>query len=277
MARALILLCLIWGFNFVVMKTANNFFTPEIFVTYRFLSGAVVLLIVASFMKLPLPPKKFWIWIILSGALQISYCSVALQTCFKYMSAGLAAMLNYTMPIWVAILAKFFLNERLTTKKVFGIALSITGVFMLMNDDSDGHLFAVFLALSAAFGWAISNVIMKAKLTKCNAIALTTWQMVAGALMLVVYTFNFGDTTAEWTLISIACLAYNGIIASAFAFFVWVYVLEHMEAGKASISVLGVPVVSVISGVIFLNEPLTLFMILGMLMILSGIILVQHS
>ena len=49
MIRELSLLCTIWGFNFVVMKVANNYFAPELFVTYRFLSGAAVLLAVAVF------------------------------------------------------------------------------------------------------------------------------------------------------------------------------------------------------------------------------------
>ena len=55
--RALAILCLIWGFNFVVMKTANFYFSPELFVTYRFGLGAIVLVAVAIFSKLP---KQFF-------------------------------------------------------------------------------------------------------------------------------------------------------------------------------------------------------------------------
>ena len=271
MIKELILICVIWGFNFVVMKVANDFFTPELFVTYRFISGAAVLLAVAFFVKLPLPPKKYWTWIVLSGALQIAFCSVALQICFKYLSAGLVAMLNYTMPIWVTILAKFFLNESLNAKKIIGISLSIAGIFILMNDDISGDFFAIFLAISAAVGWAISNIIMKIKFVGFNLISLTTWQMTVGAILLTIYT------SATFTPISIACIAYNGVMASALAFFLWMYILANMDASKASVSILGVPVVGVICGIIFLNEPLTLMMTAGMILILIGIVLVQKS
>ena len=277
MFKELILLCVIWGFNFVVMKVANDFFTPELFVTYRFISGAAVLLAVAFFVKLPLPPKKYWTWIVLSGALQIAFCSVALQICFKYLSAGLVAMLNYTMPIWVTILAKFFLNESLNAKKIIGISLSIAGIFILMNDDISGDFFAIFLAISAAVGWAISNIIMKIKFVGFNLISLTTWQMTVGAIMLAIYTIFFVDNSATFTPISIACIAYNGVMASALAFFLWMYILANMDASKASVSILGVPVVGVICGIIFLNEPLTLMMTAGMILILIGIVLVQKS
>ena len=275
--RALILLCLIWGFNFVVMKTANFYFSPELFVTYRFGLGAIVLLAVAWFSKIPLPPKKLWGWIFLSAAFQISVGSMLCQYSFKFLPAGLVSMLNYTMPVWVSVLAYFFLSEKLTQKKIFGIILSIVGIGVLMNVNVSGKFSAMLIPLLAAVVWAVGNVIMKAKLTGINLVSLTTWQMVIGAILLAIYTFTVGEVEVRWNLISAACLLYNGIIASALAFFLWAYILKNMDASKASISVLGVPVVGVLGGVICLGESLTVFMICGMLMVLAGIFLVQHS
>ncbi len=277
MFRLLFLLCLIWGFNFVVMKTANQFFSPEIFVTYRFSLGAAILLFFVYLKKLPLPPKKFWLWIFLTGFFQIAIGASIVQYCFKFLDAGLVSVLNYTMPVWVTILAYFFLNEPLTKKKIFGIAISIAGVAVLMNINLTGKFFAIILALLAAIAWAIGNVMMKAKLSKCEPITMTTWQMVVGAIFLAIYSTMQGDHLVYWTPLSVACLLYNAVIASAFAFFLWVYVLEHMQASKASISVLGVPVFGVLGGVICLGEPLTLSIVIGMCMVLTGIILVQHS
>lgn len=277
MFRLLLILCLIWGFNFVVMKTASQYFSPEIFVTYRFSLGAAILLLFVYLRKLPLPPKKFWSWIFLTGFFQIAVGASILQYCFKFLDAGLVSVLNYTMPIWVTILAAIFLNEKLTFKKIFGISISIFGVAVLMNINLTGKFSAIILALLAAIAWAIGNVIMKAKLSNCNAVIMTTWQMVVGAVILAIFSIVHGDHLALWTPISVACILYNAVIASAFAFFLWVYILNHMQASKASISVLGVPVVGVLSGVIFLGEPLTLSILVGMCMVLAGIFIVQHS
>ena len=277
MFRLLLLLCLIWGFNFVVMKTANQYFSPEIFVTYRFSLGAAVLLLFVYLRKLPLPPKKFWGWIILTGFFQIALGASIVQYCFKFLDAGLVSVLNYTMPVWVTILAYFFLKEPLTKKKIFGIAISVFGVAVLMNINLTGRFTAILLALSAAVAWAVGNVIMKAKLSKCEPISMTTWQMAVGAVMLAIYSATFESHLVLWTPLSVACLLYNAVIASAFAFFLWVYILEHMQASKASISVLGVPVVGVLGGVICLGEPLTFSILVGMCMVLAGIFIVQHS
>ena len=277
MFKLLLLLCLIWGFNFPIMKTANQYFSPEIFVVYRFSLGAAILLLFVLLKKLPLPPRKFWGWIFITGFFQIAVGGSIVQYCFKFLDAGLVSVLNYTMPVWVTILAAIFLNEKLTIKKILGIALSIFGVAVLMNVNLTGKFTAILLALSGGVAWAVANVIMKAKLTNCNAIAMTTWQMVIGAILLAIYSTMQGDHLVLWTPISVACLLYNAVIASAFAFFLWVYVLENMQASKASISVLGVPVVGVLSGVICLGEPLTLSILVGMTMVLVGIFIVQHS
>lgn len=277
MFRLLLILCLIWGFNFVVMKTANIYFSPEIFVAYRFSLGAAVLLIFAYIKKMPLPPKKFWGWIFLTGVFQIAIGGSIVQYCFQFLDAGLVSVLNYTMPMWVTLLAAFFLNEPLTKKKIFGVALGIIGIGVLMNVNISGDFTAMLIALSAALAWAIGNVIIKAKLTKCDAVAMTTWQMVTGAILLAIYAATFDNLRADWTITAVACLLYNAVIASAFAFFLWVYILEHMPASQASISVLGVPVVGVLGGAICFGEPLTLSMLLGMCMVFIGIFLVQHS
>lgn len=273
----LVILCLIWGFNFVVMKTANNFFTPEIFVTYRYTSAAIVLLAVAFLTKLPKPPRKFWLWIFFAGLGQIVICGLAIQICFQYLNAGLVSVLNYTMPIWVTLMAGFFLQEKLTRKKIFGVLLSVIGVGVLMNVDVSGNFLAMFLVIVGAIAWAASNVIIKAKLSECNPVVLTTWQIVSSAVVLLIYSALFVEGNVTWTPMAVACLAYNGILASALAFFLWCYALANMEASKASIAVLGVPVVSVISSVFCLDEPLTLSMAIGIFMVLTGIVIVQHS
>ena len=259
------------------MKTANTYFSPEIFVVYRFSLGAVFLLLFAYLKKLPLPPRKFWGWIFLSGVFQIAIGGSIVQYCFQFLDSGLVSVLNYTMPMWLTILAAIFLDEKLTIKKIFGVALGIFGVFILMNVSLSGDFLSILTALCAALAWAVGNIIIKAKLAECEAISMTTWQMVTGAILLAIYSTTFENLREVWTFTAVACLLYNAILASAFAFFLWVYVLEHMQASKASISLLGVPVISVLSGVIFLGEPLTISMLIGIFIVLTGIFIVQHS
>ena len=272
MKKALLLIYLIWGLNWVVMKTANQFFPPIEFVFYRFFFGAIILTIVAACLRVGLPEKKYWPWICITGILQTSLGNCLLQTSMLNLTAGTVSVLNYSSPVWVALMANFFLKDRLTLRKGLGIICSITGMAILMGiQNSSGSLFAVILALLSGIVWASSTIIFKLKLTKVNTVQLTTGQMIAGAAAVGIYTLIFPQGEIIWNTSSILCIAYNGILASALAFFLWSYVLTRMEAAKAATAILAVPVVGIIGGVLLIGEPLTLNMIIGMAIILTGI------
>ena len=279
MIKALLLIYAIWGFNWVVMKEATLFFPPVLFVSYRFALGAIILLAVNVWLKLPLPPRRYWKWIALTGLLQIACNNAAMQIGIKDLSAGLVAVLNYSMPVWVAILAHFFLNERLTRRKALGVAVSMVGLVILMHIDSLGNMTSLFITLGGSVAWAVANIVLKYQNSKlkgkdCNMIQYTAWQMTFGAILLFIYTAIMEPGQVIWTPLAAACLAFNGILASALGFFLWNFVLTRMEASKASIAVLGVPAVGVVCGIIFLGETMYISTAVGMVLILAGIILI---
>ena len=277
MLRALVAIWLIWGLNWVVMKTANTYFPPILFVTWRFGSGALILLAVAYWKKIPLPNAKFLPYIIITGILQLSLNNVAAQIGMQTISAGMACVLNYTAPLWTAIIAHFVLNERLTRKKVFGIFLAIVGLYILMGLQGVDDLSAAFIIILGAACAAAAYVIVKLRLSKCDMIQVTTWQMVFGAVTLVIYSSLFPQGEINWCLPAVLCVLYNGALASALAFFLMNYILTHIEASTASIATLVAPVIGVLGGVVFLGEPLTAYIILGMILIFAGILIVVRK
>lgn len=271
MIKALCLIYLIWGMNWVVMKTANSFFPPITFVAYRFLFGAAVLLSVWLWLRLPLPKKKYWPWIFLTGILQMGLNNIAAQTSMVTLGAGMVSVLNYSMPVFAAVMAHFLLGEKLTWRKGLGIVLALAGMAVLMDVHAGGDVTAIFIGLLSAVFWGLASIFVKFKLSDVNAISLTTWQMVCASLTLLVYTTAVPQGPVIWNKESILCLLYNGVLASALAFFLWSWILQHIEVSKASVAVLAVPIVGVIGGIICLGEPMTLHILLGMLMIMAGI------
>ena len=276
MLRALAAIWLIWGFNWVVMKTANNYFPPILFVTWRFGTGALILAAIAYWRKIPLPQPKLLPWIFLSGVLQIVLCSVASQIGMKTISAGMACVLSYTAPLWTAILAHFMLDEKLTRRKLAGIFSALIGLYILMGLQGVDDLSAAFIIIFGAACAAAAYIIVKLKLSKCDMVQMTTWQMIFGAVTLITYSTIFPQGEIVWCLNSVLCVIYNGALASAVAFLLWNYVLTHIEASTAAIATLVAPVVGVLSGVIFLGEPFTVYIISGMVLIFAGIILVAN-
>ena len=292
MAKALFILYLIWGFNWVVMKEATLFFPPVLFSCYRFVIGAVVLIGITLWCRMPLPPKRYWPWIIVTGLLQIAVNNAAIQIGVTSLGAGLVAVVNYSMPVWMSILAYFILHETLTKRKILGIVLSMVGMYILMDVEIVGDITGLLLTIGGAIAWAIAAVIVKyqdkvmhrqQQKETCTMIQYTTWQIAAGALFLWVYAMLFEQGQVTWTPMAVSCLAYNGVLASALAFFLWNYILTKMEASKAGVASLGVPVVGVICNVIFMHEAVHWNTAVGMVLILAGIFLIvaqrirQHS
>lgn len=274
MAKALCLIYLTWGMNWVVMKTANTFFPPITFVAYRFLFGALVLLSVWRWLHLPLPKKKYWPWIFLTGILQMGLNNIAAQTSMLTLGAGMVSVLNYSMPVFAAVMAHFLLGERLTWRKGAGIVLAIAGMAVLMDVHAGGDVTAICIGLLSAVFWGLASIFVKLKLSDVNPISLTTWQMVCASLSLLAYTAIVPQGEVIWNTESVLCLIYNGVLASALAFFLWSWILQHIEVSKASVAVLAVPVVGVVGGILCLGEPMTLHIFFGMIMIMAGICIV---
>ncbi|MFS0840953.1 DMT family transporter [Paenibacillus sp. 1P03SA] len=266
------LLCLIWGYNWVIMKLANGVFPPVLFAGYRFGVGAAALLLFCLFKKVPVPSRKDLKWFILCGILQTAYFNLAIQISLEDISAGLTSVLTYSMPLWLTLMAHFLIpGEKLTTRKTIGLIAGIIGMFFALDVRLGGSFWAMLLALSSGLAWAVSNVIIKRKLAHCDNLQFTTWQMVAGAAGLFLYSAVFEHGESHWGLMPAVYVGFAGIVASAFAFVLWFHILSRAEAGKASVSLLLVPVIGVLSGVLFLGETLRAGTVTGIVFVLIGI------
>lgn len=278
MNAAIAILCLIWGFNFVIMKLGNGSFPPGEFAALRFLTGSFVLLAVCLIKKIPLPNKADIKWLILCGLFQTAYFNIAIQVSLNYISTGLTSVLTYSMPLFLSIMAhRWIPGEQLTARKTFGIMIGIVGLFLAMNIHVEGSIWIMLLALSSAISWAIANLLFKLKLKHCNTIQFTTWQMTIGAVGLLVYTLAFEHGESHWGLMPVVYVLFSGVVASALAFVMWNHILRRTEASKASISLLLVPIVGVISGYIFLDESLTFVTLAGVSLVMIGIWFVNRK
>jgi drug/metabolite transporter (DMT)-like permease len=116
-------------------------------------------------------------------------------------------------------MAHYFIpGEKLTVSKIIGISIGIVGLFLAMDIQFGGNIWAPILALSSAVTWALSSLIFKKKLQGCDTVQFTTWQMGAGAIGLFMYSISFEHGQSHWSLMAVVYLLYSGILASALAF-----------------------------------------------------------
>lgn len=275
--RSLIAIWLIWGMNWVVMKTANTYFPPITFVTYRFTLGALIMIAIAFYHRHNAPKASLLPWIIITGVFQYAVTNITVQVGMQTLSAGMASVLNYTAPLWMTLMAKFFLEEQLTHRKMIGIFTSLVGLVVLTGVEPSENFGAIFLVVIGAIAFAAAGIIFKLKLSRENISEIVAWQMGAGALSLIICNGVTDQGPVNWTFTAVLCLIYNGVLASALAFYLWNWLLRKLSASVASTATLVVPIVGTIGGVIFLGESLTIVMVIGMIMILFGIFMVARK
>ena len=129
---ALMLLCLIWGYNWVVMKNALHFAGPFDFAALRTLLGALCLFIVMLILKKPFKIQEIPSLIVL-GLLQTAGFTGLLVWALVEGGAGKTAVLTYTMPFWTMLLAWPLLGEKLSGWQWPAAFFSLMGILFILD------------------------------------------------------------------------------------------------------------------------------------------------
>jgi drug/metabolite transporter (DMT)-like permease len=271
---ALILLALIWGYNWVVMKIALRDCGPFTFAALRSMLGALVLFPLLPFKGGSAAPPKAIAGIILLGMFQTAGFLGFTFWALVEGGAGKTAVLVYTMPFWVLILARLFLGERIRGSQWLAVLLSITGLLMIFEPwHGRGGILSEVLALMAGMFWAASVIIAKQlmKREKIPLLRLTAWQMLFGAIPLVIVAFFVPEGPINWSSPFVLALLYNVIPGNAVAWLLWLYILGKLPAGVAGMGSLIIPVVGVLSAWLQLGERPGPYEAAGMLLIAAAL------
>ncbi len=277
-----LILCGIWGSTWLFIKIGLNDLPPLSFAAIRFVIAAAILWIIVAIRRYELPASKAD-WLMLAGtgvlAFSINYGFVFWGE--QYISSGLAALLQSTIPAFGLLFAHLHLPaERLTLAKVLGVVLGIVGVGIIFSNQLSlagprALAGCVALVVSAA-GAAYSNVLIKAHGGKFEPTVIAATQMSFGLVPILTLGFLFEGSPLRfrWTGMAVVCLLYLAVVGSVIAFIFYYWLVQHMDVTKSMLIALVTPVTAVILGVIVLEEQLDWRTVAGGLLILSGIALV---
>ncbi len=276
---ALGLLTLIWGYNWVIMKSALVDAPPLIFAALRVLFGALVLFAALAWMKRPLgmPP---WRYVVPLGLLQsagfVGFALWALQ----YSQAGQTAMLVYMMPIWLMMLAWPILGEPVHGLQWPALAFAFAGLVAILAPWKLHHqLLGSFLALLSGIFWAASSLWQRRMAPpKTDLYAATAWQMAWGGVALAILAVVVEPVRIDWTPLFWGALLYNAIPGSALALVLWAYAVDRLPSGIAGMATLFSPLIGVLAAWLQLGERPGLWEGLGIVAIFIALALVswQH-
>lgn len=254
---ALLLLSLVWGYNWVVMKQVLRYADPFDFSAYRTLLGAAALFIVVWLKRRPVSIAAMREVAVL-GLVQTAIFTALIQWALVSGGAGKTAVLVYAMPFWLFPMAAIFLGERIRRRQWLVIALAACGLVLILEPwRAEGSVTGSVLALAAGVSWALATILAKRLRARheVDLLSLTAWQMLIGALALCIVAYIVPSTQPiDPTFYFFAALAYNAMAATALAWWLWLFILQHLSAGVAGLSALCVPIVGVLGGWIELGE-----------------------
>ena len=255
----LVALTLGWGFNWPMIKLALTELPVLSFRSICLLCGAAGLFAIAAWARLPLRvPQGQWGRLLLIALFNITGWNVFTVYGIGYMSSGRAAILVYTMPLWSVLLSAWLLDERLTARRILGVALGMGAVLLLLSSELRAVQMApkgTLLMLGAALTWAIGTVMMKRYPVDLPVTSLTAWQLLLGGIP--IYTGALAlelERLQPLTLWPSVALIYNILVAFIFCHWAWYKIVTTVPVGVSSLSTLMIPVVGVFSGMLVLSE-----------------------
>ena len=253
-------LTVVWGFNWTAMKVAIADIAPFTFRTLCLGLGSGVLFAFLRAGGQPLAiSRDQWRRLVLIAFFNITCWNILVVFGLSQLPSGRAAILAYTMPAWAIPLSVLFLGERLTARKLLGLALGMAGMALLVWDEFhriQGAPRGALLVLGAAFTWAIGTILQKKYPVKAPLAAFTAWLMLLGGVPIYVGALLFEDFSklADVSLTSALGATYNVLLAFAWAHWAWIKLATSVSVTVFSLSMLVIPVVGVFSGMLFLGE-----------------------
>lgn len=253
-------LTLAWGFNWTALKVALSEVPPW---TFRSLclglgSGVLFAVLRAGGQPLKVPPGQ-WRHLMLLAFLNITCWNMLVAFGVALIPSGRASILAYTMPIWSIPLSVWLLGERVTRQRMAGLALGLVALALLLGEHASGLGAAPLgslLVLGAALTWALGTVLQKRFPVRMPLGAYTAWMMFLGGVPIFAGALLLEDVRPlrDVGLMPALGVAYNVFVAFAFAHWAWIKLATSVPVTVFSISMLLIPVIGVMSGVVFLGE-----------------------
>jgi drug/metabolite transporter (DMT)-like permease len=249
-----------WASAFVAIRYLGDDFSPGALSLGRLVVGAVCLGAVALSRGLPRPTGRQWLSIVTIGVLWFGVYNVALNAGERRVDAGTAAMLIQVSPVLIALLAAVFLNERFTLYLGLGLALAFGGVGLISlsmargSGAGDNDVLGVLLCLLSAVVYSISLILQKPLVAKLPAIHVTWLACTIGAVVCLPFAPALLDEAADAPTSSILWIVYLGVFPTAIAFTTYAYALRHMSASSLGVTTYLVPPITIVMGLVFLDE-----------------------
>lgn len=275
---ALFLLAALWGASFLFMRIASPVLGPFLTIELRVLIAGILLLIYSFLTKHKLTHRGRWKEYLIMGALNAAIPFTLIATATLTLNASLASILNSTTPLFTVIVAWIWLKEKVTSKKIIGIFVGIIGVAILLGWSpvllSKEVLFSAMLSILAALSYGLAGVYAKRTFAGVDSLSLAIGQQLGASILLLPITLTKIPSVQISSIVIISVLGL-ALLCTSVAYLLYFYLIASVGATKTLSVTFLIPLFGVIWGNVFLNEKLSLGIIMGLIVILLSIFIIS--
>ncbi len=274
---ALLTMSLLWGYAWTGLKIGLLDCPPYLFAALRMMLGALCLLLILGFTRHPFKPERVP-ELLLLGLVQTTALFTLSTWAVAQGSAGRVAFLAYTMPFFTLLLAWPLLGEKVRGLQWLAIACAAAGLVAIVQPwQESASLLSNVLAIGAGIAWALGAIMVKRlqRRAPMDLISMTAWQMFLGSIPLMGIAWLVPEAAIVWSPRFILVLILIGVVTTAFGWLLWVYVLDNMSAGTASLGTLAAPVVAMASSHYHFGEQPDPIELGGMALIVTALLVLS--
>ncbi len=275
----LVVMAVIWGVNFSVVKYGTQVMEPLAYNALRMAIGCAVLMVFALWRPGMRASTRDRLQLMALGVLGHCLYQVLFINGIARTRAGTASLVVAASPAVVALVARAYGHEKLPLRAVVGIALSITGVVLVLGGtisaDGASHLVGDLMILAAVVAWAFYTTLLLPFTKRVDALRLAAWTLLGGVLPLVVIASPALWRT-DWgavTPLTWSAVLYSGLMAMVVAYLLWYRGVKEIGATRTAMFGNLQPIVAILVAWIALAEVPTAFQGAGAATVIGGLYL----
>ena len=258
----------------VVSKTLVNKIDPFQINFIRFLIGGVILFCFLLYKSDIGVSLKDMGWLLLIGAINVAL-SMSLMQLSLYQpnaKASVAAVVFSSNPIFVTIFSSLIDKEKVTMNKIMGLVVGMTGIIVVFSDKIGAAGFkSPLLALFSAIFYGLYTVMGRRLSVRVGSLKMNAYSFIGGSLVLLPFLLIFKHPVLNFDYSGIFQVMYLSVFVTGLAYLMYFKGLSILGASKGSLVFFMKPVFASLIAVVFLGEKITLNLIFGTLLIISGI------
>jgi drug/metabolite transporter (DMT)-like permease len=278
----LILMATIWAVNFSVIKYAVQVLSPLAFTGIRVAIAAMLLLAIAFVQGRPWPPRRDILTLIMLGVIGNGIYQLFFVEGLSRTKVGNAVLIVAASPAFIAIASRAKGIERVKRRTLWGVALSIFGVAIVVYgsaraDHRTATLIGTLLVFCGVLCWTVFTVFLQPLAVRTDPIQLSSLTMSGGVLALLFATPK-AILATDWSSVGPAAwigLLYASVISMVIAYLFWYRGLRILGPTRTSVYGNLQPVIAIMVAWIFLRESPTIWQGVGTGTIMTGIYLTR--